>query len=172
MSANLASPAPPLSLNAPACAEGCCRIDQPDSLLRPTYFLRTGGNFKTLRDRLQGKQCCGSDSFVGKPGKAQRTGFRMFRIHCIVMDTWSGRSAVLNRRRIGGPGRCLRQDPEQSRKGSGYYSAAPASPARCHTLTAGPSHTQYHSALLFHPPLLLLFPGWREDFRRFARSIP
>lgn len=107
---------------------------------------------------------CSSD---GKSGKVQRIGFRMFRIHCIVMDTWSGRSAVLNRRRISGPGRCLRQDPEQSREGSGYYSAAPASPAHCHTLTAGPSHTQYHSALLFHPPPLPRMEGGFQAFRSF-----
>lgn len=51
MSANLASPAPPLSLNAHVCREDCCRIDELDSLLRPTYlffffFLRTGDTLK------------------------------------------------------------------------------------------------------------------------------
>lgn len=113
---------------------------------------------------------------VGESGTVQRSLFRIVRMRCIVMDTWPGRSSVLNHRRIRGPRLCLRQDPKQSRERSGYYSAAPvvmeASPARCHTLTAGPSHTQYRSALPFHPPLPPLPPDRREDFRRFARSIP
>lgn len=85
--------------------------------------------------------------------KVQRSRFGIFRVHCIVMDARSGRSSVPNHGRIGGPRHCLRQDPEQKQRallllfgGTGFYAGLPV---RYHTLTAGPSHTQYHSEYSF-----------------------
>lgn len=112
---------------------------------------------------------------VGKPGKVQRRRVRMFRMRCIVMDTWPGRSSVLNHRRIGGPRLCLRPDPKQSRERSGYYSAAPG-------VWRPPLHAATHSQLaprthniaplcLFIPlppsPLLPRVEGGFQAFRSF-----
>lgn len=109
---------------------------------------------------------------AGKQGEVQRSRFRMLRIGCIVMDTRSSCSSVLNHRRIGGPRHCLRHHPQQ-RKRSCYYSAAgflmQASPARRRALSQLGPQTKPLPALLSLLSLFF-FLCRRQDFKRFARS--
>lgn len=112
-------------------------------------------------------QCC-------KQGKVQRSHFRIFTILCIVMDTCSGCSSVLNHRRISGPRLCLRLNPQQTEH-SVYYSTAAvlmqASPVHSHTLTAGTSHTIPVRRLLSLLVAVLCWgEGWEGGFQRFPCS--